>query len=242
MKNILTVSEYRFSAPISHPLCLAFVSDLHCCENEPILEKLNTLQPDGVLVGGDFIHSNLLYQEGFDFLRLSAQQYPTFCSIGNHELRFQGDLLGEIRKTGCKCLNNTSVRFGGVQLGGLTSALREQRVPQRLFMTQVPDLGFLHHFAHRPGYKILLCHHPEYYPKYIRQLPVDLILSGHAHGGQIRFFNRGFYAPGQGILPKYTAGLHENRLLVGRGLGNTAHLPRIHNDPEIIALHLTPNF
>ena len=240
MKNVLTVSDYSFSVPVPRKLCFAFVSDLHCCDNDPVIAKLALLRPDAVLVGGDFIHSNLKYQEGFQFLERSAALFPTFCSIGNHELRFQGDLHGEIRSTGVTCLDNASTLFQGVQLGGLTSALREQQIPNRLFLTQVPDLAFLHRFSRLSGYKLLLCHHPEYYPKYIRSLPVDMILSGHAHGGQIRFFNRALYAPGQGIMPKYTSGLYDSRLIVGRGLGNTAFFPRINDDPEIITIHFNP--
>ena len=241
MGTQLAVSEYCFSAPIPEKLCFAFISDLHCCNNDPILEKLAEISPDAVLVGGDFIHSNIKYEEGFDFLRRSAACYPTFCSIGNHELRFQGDLHEAIRETGVTCLDNAFTDFHGVLLGGLTSALREQRIPNRFLLTQVPDLGFLYRFSRAPGYKLLLCHHPEYYPKYIRPLPIDLMLAGHAHGGQIRFFDHALYAPGQGIFPKYTGGIHENRMIVGRGLGNTAFFPRINNDPEIVLIRLAPS-
>ena len=241
MAPVLTVSEYCFSTPIPDDLCFAFISDLHCCNNDPVLQKLSVLRPDAVLVGGDFIHSNIKYQEGFEFLRRSAENFPTYCSIGNHELRYQGDLHQVIRETGVTCLDNASAEFHGVLLGGLTSALREQRIPNRFFLTQVPDLGFLFRYARSPEYKLLLCHHPEYYPKYIRMLPIDLMIAGHAHGGQIRFFNRALYAPGQGIFPRYTAGIHENRLIVGRGLGNTAFFPRINNDPEIVLIRLKPS-
>ena len=240
MESNLSVTEYCFSAPVPGPLKFAFISDLHCCRNAPVLDKLSQLKPDAVLVGGDFIHSNIKFQEGFAFLRESAEKFPTFCSIGNHELRYQGDLHSAIRETGVTCLDNAFLDFQGVLLGGLTSALREQRIPNRFFLTQVPDLGFLHRYARTPGYKLLLCHHPEYYPRYIRPLPIDLMLAGHAHGGQIRFFNHALYAPGQGIFPRYTGGIHENRLIVGRGLGNTAFFPRINNDPEIVVIRLTP--
>lgn len=52
-------------------------------------------------------------------------------------------------------------------------------------------------------------------------MPIDLVLSGHAHGGQIRLFGQGLFAPGQGILPKYTSGVHEN-MIISKGLANTA--------------------
>jgi len=89
------------------------------------------------------------------------------------------------------------------------------------------------------GYKILLCHHPEYYERYIRGLDIDLTLSGHAHGGQIRIFGQGLFAPGQGILPQVTSGLYDGRLIVSRGLCNTAWpIPRLNNETELVMVEL----
>ena len=91
----------------------------------------------------------------------------------------------------------------------------------------------------RSGYKVLLSHHPEYYPEYIKDLDIDLILSGHAHGGQLRFFGRGLFAPGQGLLPKYTSGIHDGRMIVSRGLANNAPpIPRLFNSKELIFIDL----
>jgi predicted MPP superfamily phosphohydrolase len=79
-----------------------------------------------------------------------------------------------------------------------------------------------------------LCHHPEYRDKYLKDRSIDLILSGHAHGGQIRLLGRGLYAPGQGIFPKYTSGIHAN-MIISRGLSNTAgFIPRLFNPREIV--------
>ena len=62
----------------------------------------------------------------------------------------------------------------------------------------------------------------------------DLILSGHAHGGQIRLFGRGLFAPGQGIFPKYTSGIHGS-MIISRGLSNTGGMiPRLFNRREIV--------
>ena len=88
-------------------------------------------------------------------------------------------------------------------------------------------------YASVDGYHILLSHHPEYYP--LVSDKVQLMLSGHAHGGQIRFFKRGLYAPGQGWLPKWTKGVYDNRLVVSAGLSNTASpIPRLFNPTEIV--------
>ena len=81
-------------------------------------------------------------------------------------------------------------------------------------------------------------HHPEY----IRFIPpsVELVFSGHAHGGQWRFYDlrkkawRGVYAPDQGIVPELTGGIVDGRLVISRGLSNPAGIPRIQNEPEIV--------
>ncbi|MBQ7306303.1 MAG: hypothetical protein IJW85_08850 [Clostridia bacterium] len=73
----------------------------------------------------------------------------------------------------------------------------------------------------------------------MQQHDIDLTLSGHAHGGQVRLFGRGLFAPGQGILPRLTSGWYfDRRLLVSRGLTNSAGAPRINDPCELILLHL----
>ena len=73
----------------------------------------------------------------------------------------------------------------------------------------------------------------------IKPLPIDLTLSGHAHGGQWRFFGRGVFSPGQGLFPKYTSGMYDGgRFIVGRGLGNPIIIPRIFNSPEVLVIRL----
>ena len=131
-------------------------------------------------------------------------------------------------------LRDEDVVFKGVRIGGVSSvtAYSDEQI--------LLNHRFLKEFSQKDGFKILLCHHPEYYEDHIRLYNIDLILSGHAHGGQWRFFGRGVYAPGQGILPKYTSGLYEERLLVGRGLGNHHIIPRINNKKELIFITVEP--
>lgn len=90
-------------------------------------------------------------------------------------------------------------------------------------------------------YNVLLSHRPEFLEEYAEE-QVDLVLSGHAHGGQVRLpFIGGLVAPNQGILPKYTAGLYEQQntsMIVSRGLGNSIIPQRIFNRPEIVVVQL----
>ncbi len=105
-----------------------------------------------------------------------------------------------------------------------------------------PSLDWLDDLERAPGYKILLCHHPEYWEPHLRGRKIDLVLAGHAHGGQFRLFGRGIVATGQGFLPRYTSGVHHGpygSLIVSRGLTNTAApIPRLFNPCEIVYVEL----
>ena len=91
--------------------------------------------------------------------------------------------------------------------------------------------------------KVLLCHHPEYYHRFesagYRLDAIDLILSGHAHGGQMCIFGKPLFAPGQGFFPKLAGGVYDGRLIVSRGLSDTAHTPRINNPMELVMIDIT---
>ena len=232
------ITPYTLPGPAD--LRFAFVSDLHDRDNEPVLAALEALRPDAVLVGGDFIHDFRRYHQGFAFLRGCAALFPTFVSVGNHDLLFSGDLRSAVEDAGAVFLDNQWQRFRGICIGGLSSGGKEHSHLHHSGKRQGPDRQFLQDFSAQTGYKLLLCHHPEYFDRYIRSLPIDLTLSGHAHGGQWRFCGQGVFAPGQGLFPRYTSGLyHKGRLLVGRGLGNAAPVPRINNQPEILDICLT---
>ena len=234
----IEMTEYRIRASLTAPLTLIFVSDLHGCDNEPLLAHIRDSGAQAVLVGGDYMHNERNFTRGFDFLRQSARLLPTFCVLGNHEMHYTADVRAATRETGAVLLDNEAVAFKGIVLGGLGTGYTPGGPQSRRGLPPTPDLSFLRRFAAMPGYKLLLSHHPEYWEPYIRPFPIDLTVSGHAHGGQWRFFGCGIFAPGQGIFPRYTSGLYEGRLLVGRGLGNPHVFPRIGNRPEMILLHL----
>lgn len=237
----MVITKYTIKADIEKPLTFAFLSDLHDRENGLLIKAIRRAKVDAVLVGGDFIHNDELYERGFEFLRLSAKQWPTFCSIGNHERKYKGNLLARMNETGATVLDDRAVSFEGVRIGGLSTGYTAEAHQSHWENTPAPNLEFLAEFSHLRGFKLLLSHHPEYYPRYIKALPIDLTLSGHAHGGQWRFFGRGVYSPGQGIFPKYTSGMYDGKLIVSRGLSTLGWVPRINNKPEMLVIKLVPN-
>ena len=111
-------------------------------------------------------------------------------------------------------------------------------------LSGIPEYAWLHEFENETGYKILLSHHPEYWKltePFLYARNIDLVLAGHAHGGQVRLLGHGIYAPGQGIFPKYTSGIHigkQGMIVISRGIANTSRVPRLWNPPEIVCLNL----
>ena len=168
--------------------------------------------------------------------------------LGNHEWFLSQSDIQRIKDLGVVVLDNEYVEcsVGGetVSIGGLTSAhVLEYRIyglpsdfqkPARKAVRGAgkpsPSISWLERFTRVSGYRLLISHHPEYFDL----IPtVDLLLSGHAHGGQIRLFHHGLFAPGQGILPTYTKGVY-GRMVVSAGLTNTTWVPRINNPTEIV--------
>ena len=110
---------------------------------------------------------------------------------------------------------------------------------------QESDYEWLDTFVKVPRYRILLSHHPEYWcleEPMLSNRNIDLVLSGHAHGGQFRLFGQGFFAPGQGWFPKYTSGIHHGkhgRMIISKGMANTVKFaPRLFNPTEVVYIEV----
>ena len=158
---------------------------------------------------------------------------PTVLSVGNHEWYFEAEDLRRIRGAGALLLDNAdtelTVRGRRLRVGGLSTRY---------------DLAWLETFAAKDGEKILLCHHPEHYPRLLEGRAAEafsLILSGHMHGGQWRLFGRPLYGPGIGLFPDYALGCYDGRLVVSAGVTNSTSLPRLFNPCEIVVVEWGPS-
>ena len=240
------------------PLRIAHVSDQHERPYGKILRSLEQNRPDLICVTGDFFYgrppkTGLKAEVAgvLPFFRACAQIAPCFVSLGNHEWLIMPEDIALIDETGVKLLDNTFVcrDIAGAQLvlGGLSSArvsasqrLRKTGYDLRASDLYVhtakapPVLDWLDAYCAAPGYHILLSHHPEYYPRWLKDRDIPLILSGHAHGGQVRLFGHGLFSPGQGLFPKLTNGITDGRLVISRGLANCQKVPRLFNPTEIV--------
>jgi len=212
---------------LTKPLTLAVVSDLHDEEYEDIFPLIK--DADALLVPGDISDRyHKQWKRGVAFLKDAAQRLPTFYSLGNHEVKQQdyAKLKTALYQTGAEILINRHVRFGEVFIGGWydPDVVKE---PERLSALE-----------REQGVKILLCHKPEEYWKRMRARDFDLVVAGHAHGGQIRLGNQGVYAPGQGLFPRLTRGVADGRMIISAGAGNPAGMPRWGNPCEVLLIHL----
>lgn len=233
------------------PVFLAHLADTHDTDPEPILDSLRRHTPDFILHTGDFIHGKKANtrlkmaksENAVTLLRECAKLAPTFVAIGNHEAYLSQEDLAAIHSTGVHLLNNNFLtqNVSGKQLviGGISSGYYSYYQKHKHAINKPdPDYAWLKDFTELEGYHILLMHHPEYYS--LIPSSIELIFSGHAHGGQWRFYDlrkqewHGVYAPDQGIFPKLTSGVIDGRLVISRGLRNTTCIPRIHNPTEIV--------
>lgn len=262
MKSNHLIKKYN---KLNSPLSFALLADFHNSDPDPVLESLQQHAPEVITVAGDFILGDMPEKKGLKIkenrraiklLRSCASLAPTFVSLGNHEYMLCKADLKIIRETGVTLLDNRWASHRGLVIGGLSSTccriyrnFRAQHnnegiypeIPLReLRRKEPPQLDWLDEFEKQEGFKLLLCHHPEYYPLYLRERKIDMIFSGHCHGGQWRFYSPlhretiGLYAPGQGVFPKLTSGVHEGRLVISRGLSNTVFIPRINNPTEVV--------
>ena len=250
----MKLTEYKLqNKNLPDKKVFALVSDLHSEKPEKVIRLLEKMNPDYILAPGDIFEvmdgtKDEKNENGFVFLSECTRIAPTFYSLGNHEMGGTGSwhAMGNtypkkekkmsarnaerLAETGVTFLNDSYVTVDGMAIFGLSSGfVREGCVPRLETMSE---------FLKCQCPKILLCHHPEYYEKYFMDSDIDLIVSGHAHGGQWRFFGRGFFAPGQGFFPKYTSGVHDEKLVIGRGLKKYSTLPRLFNPPEVVKIEI----
>lgn len=232
IKRIRTVHRIR-SPRIPEKLRLAVAADLHSAPFDNVMEDF--VSCDAVLIPGDLVDRHRRNNgQALRFLREVPERVPVFYSIGNHErkYRFSESYLQQVRASKAVLLDNESREFRGIRIGGLSST-----------RSGIPDMDFLDRFEREKSFRLLMCHHPEMYRDYVWQRDIDFTVCGHAHGGQIQLFGRGLYAPGQGLFPALTHGLHNGgKMMISRGMTNGAkpRIPRINNPCELIILELEP--
>lgn len=221
------ITDYTWhTGKLKKPVRLLVISDLHNDRYQDILPLLH--HADALLLPGDVsISLRQRYLRGIAFLEEAAKIVPTFVGVGNHEMRLMDfeAYTRRVQETGAKFLFNTYERMGNLVIGCWYR-------PQ-LFGHE----DMLPAFQAEDGCRVLMSHRPEDYMDNLSDKDIDLVLSGHAHGGQIRLFGRGLYASGQGFFPKYTRGV-VGRMIISTGASNRMFVPRLNNPREIVRVKL----
>ena len=229
---------------------IAQVSDLHNAElgkdNNKLIEKLNECEPDIIVLTGDLIDSNHTNLEvALSFARQAVKIAPCYFVTGNHEAWVGSqyeELKTSLENAGVTVLQDEAIElnYGDecIQLIGLNDpdfSERDSSLSESILETKLSQVNISN------GFTILLSHRPEHFNVY-QNKNIDLVLSGHAHGGQFRLpFLGGVIAPNQGLFPKYDAGIYTENgttMIVSRGIGNSIIPVRINNRPEIIIIEL----
>ena len=234
---------------------IAQVSDLHNKDfgegYGQLLTLLSQINPDIIVVTGDLIDSR---QTDLDIALEFAWQAGKIARVyyvsGNHEARVPEyeDLKIGLVKAGVVILENQKVQITregeSITLMGIDDpSFQEDYLfgdSESVARQAIEDLK-----NESDEYTILLSHRPELFDLYV-ETEMDLVFSGHAHGGQFRLpFVGGLVAPNQGFFPKYDAGqfTEENTtMLVSSGVGNSIIPVRFNNRPEIIIVTLSNKY
>lgn len=256
----LTVSQYDI------PLCglpeefdgcrIVHLSDLHNKRfgkwQKRLLACVLACRPDYIMLTGDLADKRRTHDERFlparELCEGLVKIAPVFAAMGNHETEKNRveKMTAVLETCGATVLiDKTALLYkNGVSLpviGLADIAVSTERFGNHQgSFTHCTVLKDLYHETGE-GCAILLSHRPHLVPIY-RAAGVPLVLSGHAHGGQIRLpFIGGLLAPEQGLFPKYTSGVHRLgavTMVISRGLGNSLFPFRIFNRPEVVCLQL----
>lgn len=232
-------------------LSIVHISDLHNknfgFRQSRLIRKIRTLHPDLVAVTGDLV-DGAPFANAVTFLKKVSSICPVYYVRGNHESMAGNfsELEKELRNCRIHLLKNASADFKKdgytYRITGLDDPVFQGYDEDYLeLMKKTLDQISARSKASGADHQILLSHRPELFPLY-SSFPFDLVLCGHAHGGQFRLpFTDGLYAPNQGIFPKYTSGAHTRNHtteIISRGLGNSSFPLRLFNFPEIVQIFI----
>lgn len=246
----LVVCHYMVeSDKVTAPIRLVVLTDYHGCDyglyGAELVRHVETLNPAAILLAGDMFSADPDYSDELQFFRLLDGVAFTYYVTGNHEYWEQDvpTLLGLIEATGVTVLDQSCVSLvvdgQRINLCGIPDPYAYVDTQAALNRT-VDDID-------HPAFTVLMAHRPELIEKYAATGSFDLVVSGHAHGGQVRIpgIVNGLFAPNQGWFPKHAGGRYDvdgTTLIVSRGLSTQRQMgvPRVFNRPELVVVELVP--
>lgn len=242
----LILRTYTVASPkLTAEVRLAVVTDFHSSDNaDDVAAMVTSCAPDAVLLVGDLFDDdtqNRPPERTLSLMRQLSAQYPCYYVSGNHEA-WTGEMDALYQQTEDARVTVLRMSSGVLTVRGQRIALCGIPDPYEMVFSGAPDteeqLRQAMENVDSADFTVLLAHRPELLAKYA-QFPLDLVVSGHAHGGQVRIPGvlNGLYAPNQGWFPKLAGGAYTQdgtTLIVSRGLAVRTRLPRIFNRPEVV--------
>lgn len=247
--KLLSVSRYDYSNDkLQHEITIVQLSDLHNSQfgkdNCRLLEKIEQESPDVIFMTGDMLNS---YEERTnivtDLIRNASRIAPVYYSMGNHEIEYMDNfgsdtLKQQLEEAGAIVLDgeymDTQIAGQQVRIGGIYGYVLDHE------WQDGSEQRFMEDFQDTARFKILLSHIPEglLLWKSMEYWDVDLVFSGHVHGGQMRLpFVGGLFDPEEGFFPTYTKGMFQcgnGTMILSAGLGSSGGIPRINNLPDLV--------
>ena len=260
--NGLVVKNYIVrSNKIRERIKIVLITDLHSHiygkNQKNIANKIKKASPDLIVLSGDIVDDIEPVEGAEQFFEAIKDIADIYYVTGNHDkifVRIGKNLKKILRIRGITALSNkyieTNINGNDIIIGGLDDPGINRRRSSKEYAKKLENrwernanVAFKD-LKDDGKYKILLSHRPDKTDIY-GKLPFDMILSGHAHGGQVRipFILNGLYAPNQGLFPKYAGGLYKYKdktHIVSRGVAFNIIFPRIFNPPEIVVITLSP--
>ncbi len=249
LDNSLTLREYTFKTnKVTNPINIAFVSDHHGSEfgenNRELMEMINASEPDVVLLGGDMFDEEEYVDIEKDFISQLTEQYTVYGVLGNHEHKMEEYTADDLRKIYAELgVNLLAQDCAVLELNGEKINICGMDVyPENEGFDGRIDKALSE--SDKDAYTVMIYHRPDKWEDFTGK-GIDLMLSGHTHGGQwiVPGIFNGILAPNQGFFPKYAGGLYEFEygmsLIVSRGLAlkNTI-VPRVYNPPELVVIKI----
>lgn len=217
------------------------ISDLHNAKfgknNQKLVDRVRECDPDMIVLTGDLVDSNHTnVDRAVQFVDEIVKICPVYYVTGNHEYWLDTSeyekLMDGLASAGVIILDDQVVEISRGDVKFRLVGLDDKSLAYGTLEALLSDEKEL---------TVVLAHEPQYLARYAGT-GVDLVLSGHAHGGQFRLpFVGGIVAPDQGFLPEYTAGeyyMNGTEMIVSRGLGNSVIPVRLFNYPEIVCVEL----
>ncbi|MCQ2485361.1 MAG: metallophosphoesterase [Clostridia bacterium] len=252
----LIVRNYNVKSDrINGKVRIALITDLHSCrygaEQENLINAIKNQNPDIVLMSGDIFDNKRSTKYTEIFLRRIHEMFPCYMALGNHECKVGEDdhkmKMEILSRYNVRILSNEveTIEVNGTALNicGVSDPTVYTFEPEgndEEFFRQMENVKAV---ADNGNFTVLMSHNPAYYEKYIEN-GFDLVLCGHAHGGQwiIPGVLNGVLAPGQGLFPKYAGGEYQSektRMIVSRGLARESTIvPRFYNRPEVVMIDI----